>query len=53
MGEIGYVKEGSRNGHLSPLGPHWRIWRGDHLPGILRDEEEILKQGISFSVGAL
>ena len=23
----GYVKEGSGNVHLSPLGPHWGTWR--------------------------
>jgi len=23
-----YVKEGSGNGQLSPLGPHWGTWRG-------------------------
>ena len=33
----GYVEEGSGNRHLSPEGPHWRTWKGAHLPGILRD----------------
>jgi hypothetical protein len=33
----GYVKGGSGNRHLSPLGPCWGTWRGDHLLGILRD----------------
>ena len=33
----GCVKEGSGNGQLSPLGPHWETCMGAHLPGTLRD----------------
>jgi hypothetical protein len=29
-----YVKEGSGNGQLSPLGPCWGTWRGVLLPRI-------------------
>jgi hypothetical protein len=29
----GYIKEGSGNGHLSPLGPRWGTWRRGSFTG--------------------
>ena len=34
----GCVKEGSGDGHLSPLGIRWGTWKGARIPGPLKDE---------------
>ena len=33
-----YVEKDSGDGHLFPQGPCWGTWKGDHLPGTLKDE---------------
>jgi hypothetical protein len=34
----GCVQEDPGDGPISPLGPHWEIWKGGHIPGTSKDE---------------
>jgi len=48
------VKEGSANGHFSPLGPRWGTWRGTRFIGDFeRQMMERSGNGVSFSMGVL
>jgi len=33
LGEPGGIQEGSEDGHLFPLGPHWENWKRAHMLG--------------------
>jgi hypothetical protein len=41
----GYVEERSGDRHPSPWGPHWKAWKGVHLPGIY-----VLKKALETSI---